>query len=196
MHRPFIYPLEPTLNNPYSAPSAEFSGIDASGETYEPRVFSLSGRIGRLRYISYSWVTSVLASMVAGVLIAVLGMSSTGATITILSIAIYLPVIVFGLIMAKRRLNDLDKSGWIAILMIIPILNFFLGLYLIFASGTIGPNEYGPAPAKNSRLVVAGALVIPLVAIIGILAAIALPAYQGYVVKAKAAQAQTSGPQQ
>lgn len=31
----------------------------------------------------------------------------------------------------------------------IPLLNLVLGLYLLFARGTYGPNEYGPDPIEG-----------------------------------------------
>ena len=45
-----------------------------------------------------------------------------------------------------RRFHDLDKSGWLVLLCLIPVVNFFVGLYMLFAKGTTGPNKYGPDP--------------------------------------------------
>jgi hypothetical protein len=47
-----------------------------------------------------------------------------------------------------KRLHDVDKSGWFLLLALIPIVNFILGLYMLFADGTVGPNRYGADP-KN-----------------------------------------------
>ena len=49
-------------------------------------------------------------------------------------------------------------------------------------------NKYGLPPAPNSVLVVIGSLAMPLVAVLGIVAAIAIPAYQDYVQRAEAAE--------
>ena len=52
-----------------------------------------------------------------------------------------------GAIMAAiRRLHDLNRSGWFLIAAIIPLLNFVLGIYLLFFKGTEGYNQYGEDP--------------------------------------------------
>ena len=50
-------------------------------------------------------------------------------------VAFFGSMITATLTYVKRRLNDLDQSGWWGIMMIIPLLNFFFGLYLVFAPG-------------------------------------------------------------
>lgn len=49
-----------------------------------------------------------------------------------------------------KRWHDHDMSGWWTALMLVPIVNFFWGIYMLiklgFLKGTDGPNRYGPAP--------------------------------------------------
>ena len=46
-----------------------------------------------------------------------------------------------------RRQHDLDKSGWLILLWIIPIVGVvFLACWFVRA-GTVGPNRYGPSPS-------------------------------------------------
>ena len=54
----------------------------------------------------------------------------------------------FSLAQGVKRLHDLDKSGWLILLMFVPIVNALFGLYMLFADGTVGPNQYGEDP-KN-----------------------------------------------
>ena len=62
-----------------------------------------------------------------------------------LSIAlIILAVSIFCL--AIRRLHDLDRSGWWVLLSFVPIINFILGLYLMFKKGVVGGNRFGADP--------------------------------------------------
>ena len=42
-----------------------------------------------------------------------------------------------------KRLHDLDRSGWLFLLVLIPLLNIFFFLYLIFAKGKQTPNRFG-----------------------------------------------------
>jgi uncharacterized membrane protein YhaH (DUF805 family) len=181
------------MNNPYSAPDAELSDPGFGNETYEPQVFALKGRIGRLRYLGYTWGLLFLCMIVCGILAAVLiptfargnGGKPGGAAFAIVMLLVYAPMIAVSVIMAIRRLNDLDNSGWLSLLTLVPLVNFFFGLYLLFAPGTTGRNKYGPMPGKNSALLWI-AVILPFFGI-GILAAVAIPAYQQYVNKAKAA---------
>jgi uncharacterized membrane protein YhaH (DUF805 family) len=149
------------MNNPYSAPEAVFSELDANDDTYEPKIFSLNGRIGRLRYVAYVWG----ALLLTGILIALMGPMP-------LSMIYY----ILPLIIARRRMHDLDNSSWFALLMLVPLLNVIVGLYLAFARGTDGRNSYGPMPAANTPFLLISLLIIP----VGILAAIGIPQYQKY----------------
>ncbi len=183
------------MNNPYSAPTATLSGALADNETYDPKVFAVNGRIGRLRYLAYSMLLSLALMVVlaiGGVLAATVGGDGGGAMIAILVIFIYIPSFAISFIMAKRRLNDLDHSGWMSLLMLVPLVNAILALYLIFAPGTQAANRFGPAPSKNSTLVVVGALLLPVIFVVGILAAVAIPAYQDYTVRAQEMQMEQS----
>jgi hypothetical protein len=56
------------------------------------------------------------------------------------------------------------------------------------ARGSDGPNRFGNPPPPNSTGAVMLALILPLVFVVGILAAIAVPAYHDYVKRAQAAQ--------
>ena len=49
----------------------------------------------------------------------------------------------FLMVVSVRRLHDMNRGGWLIILFIIPLLNVFLGLYLMFGSGTAGISRYG-----------------------------------------------------
>lgn len=180
-----------TTANPYAAPTAADIGNDAA--TYQPQIFSFSGRIGRARYLAYGMAWSLLIYLVAaiiGVVSTVMIGDSGGAAIIVAGLAIYVLMLVPAIAMMVRRLNDLNHSGWFSLLMLVPIANLVLALYILFAPGTKGPNNYGPAPVPNTGGVIAAALILPLILITGILAAIAIPAYQDYVERAQAAQIQ------
>ena len=171
-------------NNPYTTPEATVAVMD--DETYQPKFLSVSGRIGRLRYLAYLMGSALLLNLVAALLLGSLTTAGddTGIAVTLTVILYYIAPAIPAFIYAVRRLHDLDKTGWLSVLFIIPIINLLLGLYLIFASGTKGANSYGPAPAANTTGVIIGGLLLPI-AIIGILAAIAIPAYNDYVEKAQ-----------
>lgn len=186
------------MENVYSASQADLSVTPDESGTYEPKVWSFSGRIGRLRYLAYTIANTLLIYLAFGVL-TVIGVATTGTAqnsggISVIG-GIFMVLLVVGAFVisinySRRRLHDLDQSGWLSLLMFIPLVNFFFGLYLVFGSGTSGSNRYGQMPCKNSTWVIVGASLLPLFFVIGILAAIALPQYQKYTQKAKAAQAE------
>lgn len=183
------------MNNIYAPPDALLSGLGTEIGTYEPTVFAVNGRIGRLRYLAYSFTTAFILSVVLGIVggNAVSGLFSGGEVNVGSMIVIgllYLAIIVTSLIIARRRLNDLNRSGWWLLLLLVPFINVIMGFYLAFGAGTQGANRFGPPPAKNSKLVVIGALVTPAIFVVGVLAAVAIPAYQQYVQRAKAVEAQ------
>lgn len=177
------------MSNPYAAPTADLSRLESGTETYEPAIFSLTGRIGRVRYIAYSVAYGALAlipGMLVGAGAAVFGLVKFAPLLSLLMIWL-VPCIA-----ARRRLNDMDHNSWLALLVLVPYLNMLVALWLVFAKGSEGPNTYGPAPSPNTGGTIAAAFLVP-VFIVGILAAIAIPAYQSYTLRARAA-AQNSTP--
>lgn len=61
----------------------------------------------------------------------------------------WLFLIYLNIILVVRRLHDLNKSGWMGLLIFIPLVQFFFMLYLLLASGTAGPNQYGPVRSST-----------------------------------------------
>ncbi len=171
--------------NPYTAPDAALdTGMD--NELYQPSIFSFNGRIGRLRYLAYGLgVNFVLmlvmfpimgASMFAGAAAGPEGMS----VVAMLAMAVfYIVTIVVSVMFAKRRLNDLNRSGWWFLLFIVPIVNFLLAIYLIFFPGTDGSNNFGPPPVANSIGVLILGWMFPVLMLVGMAAAIVIPIMAG-----------------
>ncbi len=189
------------MNNPYSAPNAELSEL-SDDDTYAPKIFSLNGRIGRLRYLGYLWALGIpfgiIFGVIAAVLIPALGPRSgarVGTGFSLMMFVIYVPMIAIGLIMARRRLHDLDHSGWFAVLAFVPLVNILFYVYVIFFPGTKGQNNFGLKPKENPALLWLVAVLMPL-CFVGVLAAIAIPAYQQYTIRAKALHAQQLQQQQ
>ncbi|MGE5624396.1 MAG: DUF805 domain-containing protein [Bacillota bacterium] len=147
------------------------------------RFFDLQSRIGRLRYLAYGIGMSLII-IVPAIVGSMLLTLSPILGIVILCL-IYIAAIVYGIALGVRRLHDLDKSGWWLLLSLVPLVNLGLAIYMLFFSGTIGENRFGPQPPPNSGWVIAGAVTYIAVIPIGILAAIAIPAYGDYTVRAQ-----------
>jgi uncharacterized membrane protein YhaH (DUF805 family) len=181
-------------NSPYTPPSAAVA--DAAAGYGEISIFSTDGRLGRMRYIAYAMgfaiLGQILSSMMAGV--GALMQNEVGGIISMLGMAVVLiAMIVVSIMLAVQRLHDLDKTGWLYLLILVPILNFIFALYMLLAPGTAGANRYGnPPPPNSTGIVIIGWIMIVLfvISIIGIIAAIAIPAYNEYLQQAQQLQQQ------
>ena len=163
------------MNNPYSAPAADLSQPGAVEATYEPRFFTAKGRLGRARYFAYSMGVAALV-LWAGmpILYIILSLAKgAGALATFLPMLLTLVIMGLTAVVAKRRLNDMNRSAWLLLLMLVPLANLGLGLWLLFGPGGKGSNKYGPAPCENSTGVVVAcvagvaALLLTIVATFG-----------------------------
>ncbi|AZB99930.1 DUF805 domain-containing protein [Acinetobacter pittii] len=67
------------------------------------------------------------------------------ASVLLVVWAFWLFLIYLNVVLVVRRLHDLNKSGWMGLLLFIPVVQFFFMIYLLLASGTAGPNQYGPS---------------------------------------------------
>jgi len=125
-------------------------GLDAGGEVRGPEaLFSFEGRIGRAMFWKI-FLVSGLSAIVAGIIGDLtpgglradreFGLSFfTAAIVSVISGWISLAT-------AVKRWHDMDRSGWMALLNAIPVLNAIALLYLAFKPGSDGPNRYGDGP--------------------------------------------------
>jgi hypothetical protein len=91
---------------------------------------------------------------------------------------------IIGFMLTIQRCHDFNATGWLSLLVLVPLAN----LIFWFIPGTDGPNRFGAPTPPNSVLVLIGAWLIPVVFIGGVLAAVAIPAYQDYVKRAQQKQ--------
>jgi uncharacterized membrane protein YhaH (DUF805 family) len=159
--------------NPYQVPRAAVA--DAAEQVQPVRIFSVSGRIGRARYIAYTLGLSVLIMFAASVLARALGEAGP-----LVGIAGAVLTLVITMMLTVQRSHDFNVSGWLAILALIPLVN----LIFWFIPGSDGANRFGAPTPPNSVLVLIGAWIVPFFFILGIVAAIAIPAYQDYAKRA------------
>jgi uncharacterized membrane protein YhaH (DUF805 family) len=178
--------------NPYAAPQAAIDNPGDDDEVQEVRLFSVSGRIGRIRYLSYLTGVYLIFAVIIGGLgagLAASGMRDTTALFVVLGLG-YLGMIVLLIMLAVQRCHDFDNSGWWVLLFLVPAVNFFFGLYLLFKGGTEGRNRWGARTSPNSTLSVILACILPVLFVVGIAAAIAIPAYSDYTKRAQRSQIQ------
>jgi uncharacterized membrane protein YhaH (DUF805 family) len=101
-----------------------------------------TGRLNRRTYL----VGGFLVGVVYYIILYIIGLLGHNALTSLLTLVVVLLVIVVGFSMSAKRWHDLGQSGWLSLLLLIPLVNFFVWLYLVFAPGKSGSNAYGPQP--------------------------------------------------
>lgn len=153
-----------------------------------------NGRFGRLSYLGWSFL-SVLVFFVIALIVGALfigtnpeSLASISTPAIIIFLILYIAFFYFTIIFAVRRLHDVNQSGWLWLLFLVPLANIGLALYLLFAPGTPGTNNYGAPRATAGWEKVLAWLNILVIPLFGILAAISIPTYQNYVERAQQQQ--------
>jgi type IV pilus assembly protein PilA len=168
--------------NPYAAPQTNVGRADPVEEYGEIKVFSPHGRLGRVRFIGYSAGFGVLFVLLVGA--AVAATASNPNTALLVGGAGYVALLAIQILLAIQRSHDMNTTGWLSLIIFVPIA----ALLFWFVPGTKGQNDYGLQPPPNTLGTILLALILPLVALLGILAAIAIPAYQDYTIRAQVSE--------
>lgn len=127
-------------------------GPQAQRAEIKEMFFTMQGRLNRKPFLLRGLVLGILSLILSSVMG---GLAETSSTVLHLVSLLMLPLILvcaagsFTLII--RRWHDLGKSGWFTLLLLIPLLNFLVMLYLWFVRGTAGPNAYGEDPLGWGR---------------------------------------------
>lgn len=123
------------------------AGPPASAESIKDMFFSYRGRLNRKPFILRGLLLSVLSSVMSTVMTEMTEASSTVMHLLALLPLLLMVVLSVGTFMLIiRRWHDLGKSGWLSLLMLIPLLNFLVLIFLWVKKGTDGPNAYGDDP--------------------------------------------------
>ena len=101
---------------------------------------TFSGRAGKAEFWWF-FLFQVIASVALGVVSDTLSM--------VFSLAVLLPALAVG----TRRLHDIDKTGWLQLLWLIPLIGWAVMIYWLVQP--TGPsNQYGEGPAVEGAPVV------------------------------------------
>lgn len=166
--------------------------------TIQDSGWNASGRFGRRSYIAWNMllgfcfmIIGIIAAFSPGLFMDSSALAGSSMVATVLIGLAYLVMLYFSFVFTIRRLHDRNHTGWLSLLILVPLLNLIFILYLIFAKGDDRSNQYGPRRTTKAWEKVLG-LIYVLIFPIGILAAIAIPAYQDYVTRAQQAQMEQS----
>ena len=171
--------------NPYAAPRTNVTRRDSAEEYGEVKVFSAEGRIGRVRYIGYTFGVTLLIAVLIGIVGALVGAAAPAAAFAV-GVVGYIAIVVAQVMLTIQRSHDMNVTGWLCLISLIPLA----ALVFWFVPGTPGENNYGKPPPPNTMGAVVLACILPLIMIVGIVAALAIPAYQDYAQRAATEQTQ------
>lgn len=105
--------------------------------------FNFNGRLNRLKYWKYILMNMVVMFVINKVLNIIGAGASLANAVSLVMSILFLPFSV-------RRLHDLNRNGLFMLLVFVPIVNFFFGIYVGFFKGTEGPNQYGDDPLAGA----------------------------------------------
>lgn len=107
------------------------------------RFADFTGRSSRLEY----WLWVLVNIVVSAALVIIEPAGEDPGDIGMLSALFALAVFIPTLALTARRLHDFGQSGWLVLLMFIPLVNFFAWIYFGVKGGDPSVNNYG-APSR------------------------------------------------
>ncbi len=112
-------------------------------ETWKDKYLNWEGRLNRKPYIWRGIFLNCFAYFATRIFFFLFGDSTLAA---FLAFGVSILCFLSASSLSIRRLHDLNRNGWFWLLCFVPLVNFFLGIYLFFFRGTEGENRYGPDP--------------------------------------------------
>ncbi len=106
------------------------------------RFAKFDGRAGRAEFWWFA-----LANLIVYVVLAALG--SVSSLFLILYFVFAVAVLVPSIAVAIRRLHDTNKTGWLLLLQLIPIVGFIILFVFMVTAGDAGANPYGEGPEPS-----------------------------------------------
>jgi uncharacterized membrane protein YhaH (DUF805 family) len=106
-----------------------------------------SGRARRKEYWMFALfniIFIIVAMIIDNVAKTTIGELPYGFFYIVYALAVFIPALAVGV----RRLHDIGKSGWMMLLILIPIVGGIWLLILFCMDGVVGQNEYGTNPKE------------------------------------------------
>lgn len=103
------------------------------------------GRARRMEYWMFVLINCLIV-VVLSVVDTVVGIFSLGNSIGALTGLYWLVVLVPSIAVTVRRLHDTDRSGWWALLALLPLLGTIVLFVFCVLDGTPGANRFGENP--------------------------------------------------
>ncbi|EGK61653.1 hypothetical protein HMPREF9081_0437 [Centipeda periodontii DSM 2778] len=132
---------------PYQPPYGGGGAPQPRSEGIREMFLTYHGRLNRKPYILRGLLVGITSSILSNVM-GVMAESSSLALnlVSLVLLVVVLALCVVSVMLMIRRWHDLGKSGWFSLLLLVPLVNLVVGLYLWVKKGDDGPNRYGEDP--------------------------------------------------
>lgn len=106
------------------------------------------GRSRRKEYWMFALINAIICCVLWAVAFGSVLTGSKAITMLLFTLCILyaLAIIVPGLAVTVRRLHDINKTGWLILVCLVPFVGSIILLVLMCIEGDPGPNQYGPNP--------------------------------------------------
>ncbi len=102
---------------------------------------NFKGRARRQEYWMFAFINLIII-----LILNTIDRVAFSADMAILSSIYGLAILIPGIAVAVRRLHDTDRSGWWALLGLIPIVGTIILIVMMCFDSTSGTNRFGPNP--------------------------------------------------
>jgi uncharacterized membrane protein YhaH (DUF805 family) len=111
------------------------------------------GRINRRSYL-VGGLASTSTWLVAFLIFSHIPINTDLAAIVgvVVLLLVWVVVAMFQISLMIRRFHDFNKGGSYILWHLVPFINVYFELLLLFEKGTVGPNRYGPPPRPSIHL--------------------------------------------
>lgn len=158
----------PAVTSPYAPPRSTVA--QEWPDVGELKVFTVQGRIGRLRYLAWSMALMFVALIMFAVCMTLMSMSLiTGGLFGAVAFVVFLVVSVQ---IGSQRLHDAGWSAWLLLLNLVPFVGSVFPFLMMAIPGNSGPNQYGaPQPPNSKGVKILAALWVPamIIIVVGVL---------------------------
>lgn len=104
---------------------------------------------GRARRTEY-WMFGLINFIISIVLAVLQAATDFSLISSIIYYGYSLIVLIPGLAVSVRRMHDIGKSGWMLLIILIPIIGPIWLIVLAATEGNSGDNQYGPDPKQEA----------------------------------------------
>lgn len=107
-----------------------------------------NGRARRKEYwyfVLFNFIIGLILGMIEGLIIVING-SDPETNFSVLRLIYSLAIFIPSIAVAVRRLHDTDRTGWLILIGLIPLIGWIIFLIFLVQDSSPGENQYGPNP--------------------------------------------------